>query len=145
MALAWMICVCAPWPVALRPSCLISLDTSPNALKLRPRLTDGALAAMLAHSWPGNVRELFNRLERAVLLAEDGVLTERHVLQSSGLPPPASGPLLPDGDVTLDDLEHRYIAMLLEREQGNVTEVSRIIGVDPTTIRRKLRKWESGR
>ena len=41
------------------------------------RLEDGARAALLRHSWPGNVRELKNAIQRAGLLCQDGVITER--------------------------------------------------------------------
>ncbi len=38
-------------------------------------IDDGAMAALHAHAWPGNVRELRNAIERAVVLASDGVIT----------------------------------------------------------------------
>jgi transcriptional regulator with GAF, ATPase, and Fis domain len=34
----------------------------------------GTMAALASHSWPGNIRELQNLIERAVILANDGVL-----------------------------------------------------------------------
>lgn len=36
------------------------------------RLSQAALAELLAHDWPGNVRELENALDRAALLSNDG-------------------------------------------------------------------------
>jgi transcriptional regulator with PAS, ATPase and Fis domain/CHASE2 domain-containing sensor protein len=45
--------------------------------KPRPRLANDALALLTAYRWPGNVRELRNVLERAVALADEGILS-RH-------------------------------------------------------------------
>jgi DNA-binding NtrC family response regulator len=44
-----------------------------------PELSEGALAALRAHSWPGNVRELRNVIERALLLCEGSAITEEHL------------------------------------------------------------------
>ena len=46
----------------------------------QPELTAGAVRMLLGYSWPGNVRELRNVTERAVLLTEDGVIDESHIL-----------------------------------------------------------------
>jgi DNA-binding NtrC family response regulator len=40
------------------------------------RFSPDALEAMAAHRWPGNVRELENAIERAVILADEGLITE---------------------------------------------------------------------
>jgi DNA-binding NtrC family response regulator len=117
------------------------LDTSANALRLKPRLQDEALSALMKHEWQGNVRELFNRLERAVLLADQGAITTHHLGLTTGAARPAAERQVPERDLTLEELERSYVETLLEREHGNVTEVSRILGVDATTVRRKLRRW----
>jgi two-component system response regulator FlrC len=43
-------------------------------------LSDCAAAALLSHRWPGNVRELDNVMRRAVVLAEDPLITATHIL-----------------------------------------------------------------
>jgi len=45
-----------------------------------PWLDKGAMEALRAHSWPGNVRELENVLQRALVLAHDGVITANEIL-----------------------------------------------------------------
>jgi two-component system response regulator AtoC len=47
------------------------------------RITEEALARLMEHDWPGNVRELENAIERAVVLAQGGVITSEHLLLSS--------------------------------------------------------------
>jgi two-component system, NtrC family, response regulator AtoC len=44
------------------------------------RVSDQALAMLLAHEWPGNVRELQNTLQRAVALSQGGLILEEHIL-----------------------------------------------------------------
>ena len=51
------------------------LEQTRSRYNLPPiRLSEPALDALLEHSWPGNVRELANALDRAALLARDGVI-----------------------------------------------------------------------
>jgi two-component system response regulator AtoC len=52
--------------------------TSPPA-----RISEEAIEALMRHSWPGNVRELENTVERAVVLAQGGVITSQHLMFSS--------------------------------------------------------------
>jgi transcriptional regulator with GAF, ATPase, and Fis domain len=51
-------------------------------------LSPAALVRLSRHPWPGNIRELQNVIERAVILAEDGVLCIPELLASSELVPP---------------------------------------------------------
>jgi two-component system response regulator AtoC len=43
------------------------------------RMTQAALDRLLEHTWPGNIRELQNVIERAVILASGGVITDGHI------------------------------------------------------------------
>ena len=44
-----------------------------------PPIDDEALALLKSHNWPGNIRELQNHLERAMMLAEGGIILPRHL------------------------------------------------------------------
>ncbi len=50
-----------------------------------PWLDQGAISALCSHSWPGNVRELENVLQRALVLAEDGVIAATDILIDNAL------------------------------------------------------------
>jgi DNA-binding NtrC family response regulator len=103
-----------------------------------------ALAALKAYDWPGNIRELEHTVERAVLLGKSAVVS------LDDLPPE----LFPRGDsavvveqalakqLSLRDLERDYIAKVLEATHGNKTEAARILGVDRTTLYRKLEEFK---
>ena len=57
-----------------------------------PWLEDGAINALRGYSWPGNVRELENVLQRALVLAEDGVITASDILIDNALQTAGEGP-----------------------------------------------------
>ncbi len=102
-------------------------------------ITREALAALRACQWPGNVRELRNVLERAVCLASGERLTLAD-MTTALVPVSAAG--VPDGkrgvdiDATLKALhDHR----------GNRTETARALGIDRTTLWRRLRRYGFGR
>ncbi len=109
-------------------------------------VTAEALSTLMAHDWPGNVRELFNCLSRAALLADNGLIELAHLGQLHWIP---TGNETPDPraefettNMTLDGMERQYLEKLMRREQGNIAAVARVMGVDPTTVRRKLRRWQ---
>ena len=46
------------------------------------RISEEAMNSLQAHDWPGNVRELENTIERAVVLAQGGVITSQQLITS---------------------------------------------------------------
>ena len=95
--------------------------------------------SLLAYDWPGNVRELENVIERAVILTEDGVITPEdlpdRVLQGGK----GRGSLVIDNPtMTLDELEREYILKVLHHTGGQKKRASEILGINPSTLYRKL-------
>jgi len=95
--------------------------------------------ALLAYDWPGNVRELENVIERAVILTESGVITPEdlpeRVLQGNK----GRGSLVIDNPtMTLDELEREYIMKVLHHTSGQKKRASEILGINPSTLYRKL-------
>ena len=102
---------------------------------------DVALGRMLADgraAWPGNVRELKNVLERALLLADDGVIRAElvHDLLIRGSRP-RPGAAAPASFLTLRELERQQIERALERTGGNVSKAAQLLGIDRRTLQRK--------
>jgi len=103
-----------------------------------------ALTALMNYHWPGNVRELEHTIERAVLLGKE----IRIGLQD--LPPSLAARnnnVLPLADAvarsyTLRDLEKEYIMRVMESVHGNKTEAAKTLGVDRTTLYRKLEEYK---
>jgi two-component system response regulator HydG len=103
-----------------------------------------ACEKLLAYTWPGNVRELQNCLERAVALTRfDRVsvedLPERvRKYKSSHVVIAADDP---SELVTLEVVERRYIERVLEGVNRNMSKAARILGIDRTTLYRKLERY----
>ena len=93
-------------------------------------LDPAARLALIRRRWPGNIRELVNTLDVAVALADGGVITTGD-LPEPAMPEPAAGAT---GD----------LPALLEACNGNVSEAARRLGVDRTTIHRRLRRLGRG-
>ncbi len=108
------------------------------------RLTDAARRALLDYRWPGNVRELLHVLERASLLAEDGVIGAEHLAIA---PPPAAAPASPPAageaaaeERTLEDMERLMVERALQKTGGNVSRAARVLGITRGALRRKLER-----
>lgn len=98
-------------------------------------LSEGALRALLGHPWPGNVRELGHVLERALLMADGGVVEAvdlglRTVREPANL-----------DEMTLEDAERLLIKKALERYRGNVSEAAKGLGLSRSALYRRLEKY----
>jgi two-component system response regulator HydG len=107
-------------------------------------LVQDALDAILVYDWPGNVRELENALERAV------TLTPGHEIDARSLPQRVTErraePLVAERvhpNPTLDVIERAYIQWVLQAEAGNKTRAAEVLGIDPSTLYRKLSRYET--
>ena len=108
--------------------------------------TPEALAALEAHRWPGNIRELRNCVERAVVLAAGDMID---------LPDLALSPLTSTGDSaraasgprgrfvprSIADVEREHVMATLEAVGGNKTKAAALLGIERSTLDRKLARW----
>jgi len=105
-----------------------------------PGFSPAAIERLCTHDWPGNVGELRNVVERAVLLAAgSGEIEPWHLPFVGGSGGGVVG-LLED-EPTLDQIERRYLAMLLERHRGNRRRVAEAMGVSERTTYRMLDRY----
>jgi two-component system response regulator HydG len=106
-------------------------------------LSSEALDAVMVYDWPGNVRELQNALEHAVVLSkstliEPGALPERITRRRrEPLVAERSSP-----NPSLEVIERAYIMWVLQAEGGNKTRAAEVLGIDPSTLYRKLSRYE---
>ena len=105
-------------------------------------LADSTLDALVAYDWPGNVRELEHAIERAVLL------TAGDVIAPAALPPRVTArraePLVTERTPVsppLEAIERAYIAWVLQNESGNKSRAAEVLGIDPSTLYRKLARY----
>jgi DNA-binding NtrC family response regulator len=107
-----------------------------------PHVAPEVFEMLESYEFPGNVRELSHIIERAMLLAREGVIT------ATDLPPEvtrawtthgsATGSMgsLADDWPTLQLLERRYIDRVLSRTGGNKTRAAEVLGIDRRTLNR---------
>jgi DNA-binding NtrC family response regulator len=92
--------------------------------------------------WPGNIRELRNVIERCVILNDEPVLewapAQRVSTSESSLPAAFSH----DEFCSLTELEQEYIHHVLRCFNGKKTKAAKVLGIDKTTLWRKLRRYE---
>src|SRR2546423_683782 len=111
---------------------------------LEPKqLSPQAQEVIMAYDWPGNVRELENALERAA------VLTKGETLELATLPEKLSErraePLVSERvhpNPTLEVIERAYITWVLQSEGGTTTRAAEVLGIDPSTLYRKLSRYD---
>ncbi len=106
------------------------------------RISTSAIDMLMAYHWPGNVRELENCIERAVLLATDGVILGHH------LPPTlqtgeASGTVLARGGLQarLDAVERELVLDSLKESRGNMAEAARVLGLTERKFGLRVKKY----
>jgi len=109
----------------------------------RPRLAPELGHQLFLHDWPLNVRELEKLLERAWLLASDGLMSADEAFPPEPEPPSAQAPEL--GQPSLlsseDQVLRERLLRELENAQGNVAEVARALGKAPMQVRRWLKRF----
>jgi DNA-binding NtrC family response regulator len=116
-----------------------------RAQQPRPEITDAAADWLKQQRWPGNVRELENAVERAVVLASGATLDVDDFKPRGGSPsgslPAATDPANPDEMASLDELERIHILRVLAACNGQKTKASAILGINRTTLWKKLRQY----
>ncbi len=108
-------------------------------------LSPDAMDAVMVYEWPGNVRELQNALEHAVVLSR-GTLIEPSALPER-ITRRRKEPLVTERaqpTPALDLIERAYIMYVLTAEGGNKTRAAEVLGIDPSTLYRKLSRYEGG-
>lgn len=96
-----------------------------------------AMARLMEYDFPGNVRELENIIEQAFALCRGGMIELHHF-------PPELRPVTTRtadgfGPMSLLAMERHLIAETLRRRHGNRTETARDLGIDMSTLYRKIK------
>ncbi|MBW8015743.1 MAG: sigma-54-dependent Fis family transcriptional regulator [Planctomycetes bacterium] len=100
-------------------------------------LDNDAIRMILSYSWPGNVRELRNVIERAMILATGEFITPAE------LPPQIAGSVefpknSDDLRISVAAYEKEHIRRVLSAAGGNKEECSRRLGINASTLYRKM-------
>jgi DNA-binding NtrC family response regulator len=102
---------------------------------------------LLTARWEGNVRELKNVIERACMLVEGTVISERELTGAFGPEPhitvsAARAPVSPargfDPPAALGDLERDHIIEVLRQVSGNRMAAAKLLGISRRALYRRL-------
>ncbi len=114
-------------------------------------LTPAAVQVLTGYHWPGNVRELQNTIERAVILCQTDTIDVRDI-QLSSLEGGDSGILVSAAaepehyrETTIEMLEQSHILATLEHTEWNKTRAAQILGIERSTLDRKLKRYNVSR
>jgi DNA-binding NtrC family response regulator len=109
-------------------------------------LSPEAMALLTSKKWQGNVREFENVMERAFLLAENGIIFPEHLMFEEGQIDSSRSFETHSIPQTVWEAERELILKTLEKSGGNRTQTAKILGISIRTVRNKLRDYrESGR
>jgi len=101
-------------------------------------LSHEVLAIFMRHEWPGNIRELENAIEHAFILCPSGLIQPQHLPEH--LQPENQSGLILTG-LTLEEIEKKALWEALERNQWRRLATARELGVDKSTLRRKINHY----
>jgi DNA-binding NtrC family response regulator len=107
------------------------------------RFSGPALDALQKYRYPGNIRELGNIIERGVAISRGDKIElddlPRHVTGTDA----TFDPFQNDSILQLEELEARYITWVLDLCQGNQQLAARHLGIDRSTLWRKLKQKDA--
>jgi DNA-binding NtrC family response regulator len=108
------------------------LPLAEHFLAGRGTLGDAAREALLNYPWPGNVRELKNAIERAALLASDGLITPQLLNLPHHAPVPARN---------LDEPSREAVEAALHKADGVVSRAAQALGLSRQALYRRIERY----
>jgi DNA-binding NtrC family response regulator len=105
-----------------------------------PEVSPQAMSALKAYHWPGNVRQLENVIQRAFALGAKDVLDlndlPNEILRQS------DRTIAAEKNLNLKEIEKKAIRKALEKTGGNKADAAKLLGVNTTTVYRKMAKYK---
>lgn len=110
-----------------------------NYKRSQMSLSNEALAKLESFFWVGNILELENVVERAILLCEGEIVSDKHIrfdeFQKYNSLDLSLG-------MSLSEVERRLILQTLEHTQNNRTKAAHILGISIRTLRNKINEYK---
>ena len=100
---------------------------------------------LLNYRYPGNIRELENILEHAVIVCQDDIIEPKDLPEylQSRLPLYQSDTAFHiDSEQNINPMEKEKILQTLEEQNWRRAKTARILGIDRTTLWRKMKKFD---
>lgn len=103
--------------------------------------TQEALQKLMSMAWPGNVRELENMVERLVVLTRTPQIDVHDIPDIEQTSSEHFFGQTTADSPTLEELEKRYIHLILEKTGGKKEKAAQILGINRRTLYRKEREY----
>jgi len=103
-----------------------------------------AMRKLSRYHWPGNIRELENAMERAVLLAEEEMITTEDLnlfFANETAPGTEETVKLPGGGIRLEDAERDLILQALQRSSWVQKEAAQLLGISSRALNYKIKRF----
>ncbi len=109
--------------------------------RMNKRLSPAAQRLLMGYGFPGNIRELRNMVERAIIVGGNGeeIRPEHFSFESLG-EQPGQFSMGFQHEPTLDEIEHRYLELLVAKYAGHRGRIASVLGVSERNIYRMLDK-----
>jgi DNA-binding NtrC family response regulator len=114
------------------------------------RLTREASQMLRSYPYPGNVRELENAIRRAVALCPNDMITvdclppelaAGHDVTNGWAAPQNEQTIIADRP-TIDELQRRYLQLILDENQGKKRRAAMVLGLDRRTVQRLVSRYK---
>jgi two-component system response regulator AtoC len=109
------------------------------------RINPAAMEALVKYPWPGNIRELENTIERIVILSHGDELgvADLPAEVRAGVSPAdrvATGFILPDDGVDLEEVELDLVRQALDRTGSSVPKAAKMLGLTAKTLEARMQR-----
>jgi two-component system response regulator AtoC len=143
-------------PIRERPEDIVALAQNflrrygQAAGKAVTGISEEAMERLQKYSWPGNIRQLENVIEQAVVLSNQPILTledlPREIRDGLGSTASYGGAgteqFLFSDIPSLEEVKKRYVLYVMNRAQGNISRVAKMLEVDRRSLYRMLARWK---
>lgn len=111
-----------------------------------PKLAPATLAHMVQYPWPGNVRELAHALEHAATLGDETLTVDDLPLRMTRIVDQARdhASVNESRPLTLAEIERRHVLQIMATVGGDRRRAASLLGIDLSTLYRKLKRWDEG-
>ena len=102
-------------------------------------MADDVEQKLKSHHWPGNIRELSHAMERAVLFADNNIISADDISLKKQANQ-ASSESLPF--MTLEQADQQLLRQALQKCNGQTVEAAEMLGISKSAIYRRMEKYD---
>ena len=118
----------------------------PDSVKKIKTISNEAIEMFMNYDWPGNVRELKNVIERLNIMVNDLEIKREHIKKYLGDMQRQEKPVLLNNFENMnlneakDQFEKAFLMSILEKNNANITQTAKELGIYPSNLHSKLTK-----